>query len=170
MRTWISPSWNGQITLPTVRKKAIAITTVFRLEEKIRQCRVDNEEPYPAVAQIKGHFASMPSGSMKSRSAFQRRSIVKEQLHHEAGSNGSKKPDNERNTMRSNVMDIIERFQARHALQEERETQNSHASKQWISQFRVTLPHEKMEDQGLPYSKWKKCGYGRLLSQAARNG
>ena len=30
--------------------------------------------------------------------------------------------------MRSNVIDIIERFQARHALQEERETQNSHAS------------------------------------------
>src|SRR5438105_9607173 len=30
--------------------------------------------------------------------------------------------------MSSNVIDIIERFQARHALQEERETQNSHAS------------------------------------------
>ena len=30
--------------------------------------------------------------------------------------------------MSSNVIDIIERFQARHARQEERETQNSHAS------------------------------------------
>jgi hypothetical protein len=30
--------------------------------------------------------------------------------------------------MSSNVIDIIERFQARHALQEERETQNSPAS------------------------------------------
>ena len=30
--------------------------------------------------------------------------------------------------MSSNVIDIIERFQARHALQEERENQNSHAS------------------------------------------
>src|SRR6478752_8160399 len=30
--------------------------------------------------------------------------------------------------MSSNVIDIIERFQARHALQEERETQNSHSS------------------------------------------
>jgi hypothetical protein len=30
--------------------------------------------------------------------------------------------------MRNNVIDIIERFQLRHALQEEHETQNSHAS------------------------------------------
>ena len=34
VRTWISPSWNGQITLPTVRTKAIAITTAFPLGER----------------------------------------------------------------------------------------------------------------------------------------
>jgi hypothetical protein len=69
--------------------------------------------------------------------------------------------------MRSNVIDIIERFQARHALQEERETQNSHASNNGsVSSGR----RMKMEDPRLAYSKWKKCGYGRLLSQAARNG
>jgi hypothetical protein len=35
---------------------------------------------------------------------------------------------NKRNTMNNNLLDIIERFQTHHALQEERELKNSHAS------------------------------------------
>jgi hypothetical protein len=37
------------------------------------------------------------------------------------------KPDNERNVMNKNIMDIVERFQTRHALQEEREMKDFHA-------------------------------------------
>src|SRR6266403_1769578 len=39
------------------------------------------------------------------------------------------KPNNERKTMKKNVIDIIERFQTHHALREERELKNSHASR-----------------------------------------
>jgi hypothetical protein len=38
------------------------------------------------------------------------------------------KPNNERKSMKENVMDIVERFQTHHALREERELKNSHAS------------------------------------------
>jgi len=40
----------------------------------------------------------------------------------------TKKPNDERNTMSSNIIDIIERSQARHALREERALSNLHAS------------------------------------------
>jgi hypothetical protein len=38
------------------------------------------------------------------------------------------KPNNKRNTMKNNVIDIIQRFQTHHALQEEREIQNFQVS------------------------------------------
>ena len=64
VRTLISPSWNGRITLPTVRIKAIAITTAFPLERKKSVNAVwSYDNPFPAVTQIKGHVCvlSRPS-------------------------------------------------------------------------------------------------------------
>ena len=55
VRMLISPSWNGRITLATVRIKAIAITTVFPPEER---------------------RPSMPLGRMRIRFLLLRRSEV----------------------------------------------------------------------------------------------
>jgi len=60
VRTLISPSWNGRITLPTVRIKAIAITTAFRWRKKSVNAVWSYEDPFPAVAADQGHVAFYP--------------------------------------------------------------------------------------------------------------
>jgi uncharacterized protein (DUF427 family) len=54
-------NWNGRITLPTVPIKAIARITAFPPEERsLVNAMWSYEDPFPAVAQIRGHVAFYP--------------------------------------------------------------------------------------------------------------
>src|SRR4029077_1456847 len=73
VRTLISLSWNRPITLPTVRTKAIAITTAFLLEEKSQSTRCGPTRiRIPPLRRSKDTSRSIPTESMRSQSNFQR--------------------------------------------------------------------------------------------------
>ena len=69
--------------------------------------------------------------------------------------------------MSSNVIDIIERFQARHARQEERETQNSHASTNGA--VALGMPDENGRSK-TGIVEMEEVRVWTSPSQAARNG
>jgi hypothetical protein len=74
---------------------------------------------------------------------------------------------NKGKTIKMNVIDIVERFQMHHALQEEREFKNSHASRNG------TGARSAVSNNGYArtsYSSAKKCGYRRPHSHATQNG
>src|SRR5207253_7080992 len=70
----IFPSWNGRITPPTVRTKAIAVTTVFLLEVRSPPMPCGRTRtPTPRLRKSRDTSRSIPTESMKSRSNFQPR-------------------------------------------------------------------------------------------------
>src|SRR5439155_18689975 len=71
-------SWNGQITLPTVRIKGTAVTTAFPLEEKSQSMRCGRTRiRILLLRRSKDTSRSIPTESMKSRSNFNHARIVK---------------------------------------------------------------------------------------------
>jgi hypothetical protein len=66
--------------------------------------------------------------------------------HNKQGIGRTQTPQVMRKTMRDNVVDIIERFQTHHALQEERELKNFHASENGAVVTRdVEIPRPHVE-------------------------
>src|SRR6266446_2537214 len=65
----IFPSWNGQITPPTVRIRAIAVITAFPLEERSPSMRCGPTRTHiPLLRRSKVMSRSIPSESTRSRS------------------------------------------------------------------------------------------------------